>query len=457
MVRHAGMLFLIAAAIALSPGQSSAQAKALEAKVCLNCHKSEAGNLRGHYEGAAFKSRSMQLKIDDATEILSFDPATLKVIVDEKMADAEALREIKKGHEVRIAFIEKDGQKTATLVSSKPPVKLPAEWMITTDEVTALVAQGPDKGKYTLVDSRPAPRFYEGAIPTAINIPYPAFDANRDKLPNDKGRLLIFYCGGITCTMSPKSAEKAKALGYANLRVYHEGMPDWVKKNYSVISAHSLNSAYIKNDIPHVLLDVRPESKAKKGFIPGAVTFPAADADKLLAKLPPVDKKPPVMVYDQEGGTDAMDVARKLVNAGYKKTSVVTGGYDLWDNSNYPTKRGSLASEAVYVPKPRPGEMSVDEFKKIAESTPADTLILDVRNTDEANAGMIRGAKLVPDEEILGRLAEIPKDKKIVTHCATGVRAEMAYHKLKDKGYNVRFLNARIDIDKQGNPAITKE
>jgi len=30
----------------------------------------------------------------------------------------------------------------------------------------------------------------------------------------------------------------------------------------------------------------------------------------------------------------------------------------------------------------------------------------------------------------------------------------MAYHKLKEKGYNVQFLNATIDIDKDGNFTI---
>ena len=69
---------------------------------------------------------------------------------------------------------------------------------------------------------------------------------------------------------------------------------------------------------------------------------------------------------------------------------------------------------------------------------------------------MIKGAKLVPDEEILDRLAEIPKDKKIVTHCSTGVRAEMAYHKLKEKGYNVQFVNAKLEIDDKGNFNIEK-
>ena len=52
-------------------------------------------------------------------------------------------------------------------------------------------------------------------------------------------------------------------------------------------------------------------------------------------------------------------------------------------------------------------------------------------------------------------MGELPKDKRIVAHCSTGVRAEMAYHKLKDKGYNVAFVKADIEIDKAGKPTIT--
>ena len=78
-----------------------------------------------------------------------------------------------------------------------------------------------------------------------------------------------------------------------------------------------------------------------------------------------------------------------------------------------------------------------------------------MRNQDEANAGMIKGAKLIPDEDLLARMGELPKDKRIVAHCSTGVRAEMAYHKLKDKGYNVAFVNADIAVNKAGNFTIT--
>lgn len=40
---------------------------------------------------------------------------------------------------------------------------------------------------------------------------------------------------------------------------------------------------------------------------------------------------------------------------------------------------------------------------------------------------------------------------------ATGVRAEMAYHILKESGYRVRFLNANIKIDSSEKYEISKE
>jgi rhodanese-related sulfurtransferase len=256
--------------------------------------------------------------------------------------------------------------------------------------------------------------------------------------------------------MSPDSARRAENIGYTNVKVYHDGVPEWVKRNNLVLSTQFLKDAWIEKDIPHVLLDVRSARDAEAGFIKGAVSIAAMDIEKSLAKFPPKDKKAPIMIYDQKGGDDAMKAAKALIAAGYAPVDIVSGGFDAWKAAGFPVQTGKLATNIVYVPKPRPGEISMEDFTKIAKTTPADTLILDVRNRDEGNAGMIQGAKLVPDEEILDRFAEIPKDKKIVTHCSTGVRAEMAYHKLKEKGYNVQFLNAKADIDKDGNFKIEK-
>ena len=86
--------------------------------------------MRGNFDSVAFKAHSIQLKIDDSTEIVKFDEKTIKVVTADKTEEAEALRSIKKGHEIRIAFIEKNGIKTASLVSVKPPIKIAPEKII---------------------------------------------------------------------------------------------------------------------------------------------------------------------------------------------------------------------------------------------------------------------------------------------------------------------------------------
>ena len=48
-----------------------------------------------------------------------------------------------------------------------------------------------------IIDSRPyKPKYANGHIPTAVNIPDSQFDKLKGKLPEDKAALLIFYCGG---------------------------------------------------------------------------------------------------------------------------------------------------------------------------------------------------------------------------------------------------------------------
>jgi hypothetical protein len=175
-------------------------AKPTMAKICANCHQPDSGNLRGYFDNVAYKTQSIAIRMDDAVEILRFDKDTLKVmnVQPDPANPAEPLRMIKRGKEVRVEYFEKDGKKFATLVVSKPPLKVAPEKLIITQEVEKLVAMGPEKGEYTLIDCRPTPKFMEGAIQTAVNIPYPAFEKNIDKLPKDKSRLIVYYCSGVT-------------------------------------------------------------------------------------------------------------------------------------------------------------------------------------------------------------------------------------------------------------------
>lgn len=204
MVRRIMMLLtlvLVLGMIMIVPAsQAQSQEKPTSAKLCLNCHKTEPGSLRGNFESVAYKTQSLQLKIDEATEIVKFDKSSLKTANIQSDPDnpAEPLRTLKKGKEIRVEFTMKDGQKIATLVSAKTAIKVAPEKLVKTEDVEKLVAMGPEKGKYMLIDARPAPRFQEGAIASAVNIPFAAFEKMKDKLPADKDVLLVYYCGGVT-------------------------------------------------------------------------------------------------------------------------------------------------------------------------------------------------------------------------------------------------------------------
>ncbi len=445
---------LILAAGGLALGAADVPAKPASAKICTTCHATAPDNLRGHFDNLALKNNSFQLKIDDRTEVLRFDKTTVKVITPEPAADVEAaFKSIAKGHEVRVQYTEKDGVKTAVLVAVKPPVKLAANETMTLDELQTLVALGPEKGRYFLFDSRPAPRFMEGAIPTAVNLPFPAFDKLVDKLPADKHALVIFYCSGKTCNMSPGSLTKARKLGYTNAKVFIDGMPAWTRKHYGVLNPASMKAAYLDTQMPLVVLDARPAADTSKGFIKGAVDSDPLRLADLLKTFPAAKLKPPVVVVDETGGQAAQTVATGLVQAGYVGVNVLLGGFKAWQTAALPVETGLMATKAVFVPKPRPGSISPAEFTKIAELPVGErgALILDVRNPDETKHGIIKGALVIPEPQLLARLAEVPKDRKILCHCSTGTRGELAYHLLKERGYDVRFLPSEITIIEGGD------
>jgi rhodanese-related sulfurtransferase len=408
----------------------------------------------GYFENVSYKAQAIQIGIDANKEIVRFDEKTLKVIDAGTPKKPEFMADARKGHEVRIAFVEKDGQKWASQISFKGPVKVAKEDLVDYAFVKKLVDQG--QGNFALIDSRPLPRFQQGTIPGAINVPYPAWDKVVNRLPTDKSATLVFFCQGVTCQMSPLSQRKAVALGYTNTKVYHQGVPEWETKDYLVTRPQFVKEAYVDKDIPAVILDVRSAEESTGGHIKGAVNMPAAAVKSQLKTFPDAKLKAPIIVYDGRGGVDARTAARALVKAGQSNVQVMEKGLLGWQSAGYTIESGAPAlTKVAYVPKPRPGSIPAAEFTKLAQNTPADVLILDVRNQDEANAGMIKGAVLIPDEELQARIGELPKDKRIIAHCTTGIRAEMAYHKLKDAGYKAGFLNAEIDVAKNGSFKLT--
>ncbi len=347
-MRRTTMLAMAIAALGVGPALAQAPAPAAKPtipQICTTCHKAQPNAVQGIFENVAFKSQAIQLKIDAHTEIVRFDPKTIKVVDGGVVKPGEALRDIAKNREARIDYVEKDGAKLATQISFKGPIKIAPEKLSNYAEVERLVALGPEKGNYTLIDSRPLPRLQEGTIPTAINLPYPAWDKFVDRLPKDKNRFTIFFCQGVTCMMSPNSLLKAEALGYTNVKVYREGYPEWLERNIGVIAAPHLKEAWIDKQIPHVLVDARPASTAAEGAIPGAVSVPPSKVRAAVAGFPDPKLKAPIMVYDVDGGNAALEVARVIKEAGQPNVTVIGGGFDAWKSAKGPVVTGTLPTQ----------------------------------------------------------------------------------------------------------------
>lgn len=88
---------------------------------------------------------------------------------------------------------------------------------------------------------------------------------------------------------------------------------------------------------------------------------------------------------------------------------------------------------------------SLEEFMKLKKEGKA--MMLDLRSKEEADVVSLSFAHNIPIAELPDRLNELPKDKLIVTFCASSVRAVMAFFYLKAAGFD----QVKILMDKLGD------
>jgi rhodanese-related sulfurtransferase len=90
--------------------------------------------------------------------------------------------------------------------------------------------------------------------------------------------------------------------------------------------------------------------------------------------------------------------------------------------------------------------MKSSELKEQAGQ--GNVLLLDVRERDEYEAGeKIEGAQNMPMGRVFveAKKGTLPKDRKIVTICQTGGRCEIVARELKQKGYDIEYLEGGIE------------
>ncbi len=188
----AALLMALAALVLVGPGQS--QAGVIAAKKCLKCH-AEFKNLdqavAGEFQSRSNKAKSISVAVDKGKiEVIKFTAQTT-------VNNVPNIKALKRPIPVLVAYKKKGPDLVATEITAKPMIKVPEKQLLGVKQVAKLVAMGPQKGHYTLVDSRPTINYLEGHIPGALTMPFPKMPELMGKLPKDKNALIVFYCGGF--------------------------------------------------------------------------------------------------------------------------------------------------------------------------------------------------------------------------------------------------------------------
>ena len=312
-----------------------------------------------------------------------------------------------------------------------------------------------------IVDARPEkPKYVKGHIPMAVSIPDTKFNKMTDKLPKDKDALLIFYCGGLKCKLSHKSAKKAEALGYTNIKVFAKGFPAYMKVagNYPQVPVEWMKKQLDKN-ADMVVVDSRPKRKKfDKGHIPTAISIPDMYWDKEKGKLP-IEKDKLLVFYC--GGFKCKlshKSAKKAIAMGYTNVKVFSAGYPAWKALAGDSAMASAPASNVKAGAEE-GSIDIEYFKATLSKTPDAFHLIDVRDADEFVTGSLKSASNLPVDNLEAKIATLPQDKPIVFICGTGARSGESFYMVQDlrpEMKNVYYIDAEMTFNNDGSFAISK-
>jgi rhodanese-related sulfurtransferase len=349
---------------------------------------------------------------------------------------------------------------------------------IKADALNAMLADKPP----FLVDLRSEGEWNkDGYLEGAVNVPLHTLMANLDQLPAKDEPIVLVCASGYRGTAGMLAL---RLLGYTNVSNLSGGLNAWKAAELPVvgwvnwttawteflgelpangmysISAADLNLALVEN--PPFLLDVREAAEIEAdGHIAGAVHIPIRALTQNLDKLPALDA--PIVVYCASGHRGGY-AAAALHQLGYRDVRNLGGGLGAWKKAELPLEAG-LPAEAVAGMAPEVDATALRDLDTFLVGLPdgflsvkaadlnlelgeaAKPVLVDVRTADETANGYIEGALLIPIDQLMGNLSQIPdKQAEIVIYCASGHRGAMGLMALKMLGYaNVRNLGGGMN------------
>lgn len=175
----------------------------------------------------------------------------------------------------------------------------------------------------------------------------------------------------------------------------------------------------VANEERPLVLDTRPAAVFAKGFIPNSVNIGLESNFAMwVGELIP-DIKQAILLVTEPGKEEESII--RLSRVGYDNTiGYLKGGLEAW-------KTAGKEVDTV-------SRITAEEFAKRYQAQP---LVFDVRKKSEYDSEHVVGAVNVPLNRISQELAQFPKDKPFILHCAGGYRSMIAASILKQRGWDL--------------------
>jgi glyoxylase-like metal-dependent hydrolase (beta-lactamase superfamily II)/rhodanese-related sulfurtransferase len=178
------------------------------------------------------------------------------------------------------------------------------------------------------------------------------------------------------------------------------------------------------NETRALVLDTRDAETFSKGFVPNSINIGIEGNFAMWVGEMVADIKQPILLITETGKEEEAII--RLSRVGYDNTiGYLESGFEAWKNAG---------KEVDTV-----NRISAEEFAAQYSSNP---MVIDVRKKSEFDSEHVVGAVNIPLNEINKHLAEIPKDKPFVLHCAGGYRSMIAAAMLKQRGWE-NFVDVR--------------
>lgn len=197
----------------------------------------------------------------------------------------------------------------------------------------------------------------------------------------------------------------------------YESLDTVLKKAKSPLSPAEFEAA--ANESRALMLDTRDASEFAKGFIPNSINIGLDGNFAMWVGEMVADIKQEILLIAEPGKEEESMI--RLSRIGYDHTiGYLKDGIDAWKNAGF----------------------ELDTVDRISAKQLQDTVnfdetpVFDVRKKSEFLSEHLVGAINVPLNEINNHLAEFPKEKKFILHCAGGYRSMIAASILKQRGWD---------------------